>query len=56
MSKHKRAGDDKEEVGKAGSTPSSTENEKAQAGRDDAERVPKISKKDVGGESGGPLH
>ena len=57
MSKHKKVGDKKDKVGKAGSPPSGTENEKAREGKDDAVNVPKTPKKDVGGgERGGGLH
>lgn len=53
MSKHKRVGDKKERVGKAGSPPSGTKNEKAREGKKDKGRLPKVSKSNVGGESGG---
>lgn len=57
MSKHKRVGDKKDEVGKAGSPSSGTENEKAREGKEDEPRMPKVSKKDTGGrKSGKPLH
>jgi hypothetical protein len=57
MSKHKKVGDKKEEVGKAGSPPSGTENEQARDGKEDQSSLPKVSKKDVGGgERGGGLH
>lgn len=56
MSKHKRAGDEKK-VGKAGSPPSGTKNEKPRDKKDKRESVPTVSKKDVGGgETGGGLH
>lgn len=57
MSKHTRVGNKKSEVGKAGSPSSGTENEKR---RDEKKKkrasMPKVSKKDVGGEKGGGLH
>jgi hypothetical protein len=57
MSKHQRDGDEKMEVGKAGSPPSGTENEKAQSEKDERPVAPKIPKEDVGGgERGGGLH
>jgi hypothetical protein len=57
MSKHKRVGDEKDSVGKAGSPPSGTENEKPRKGKDDQSSVPKVSKDDVGGfHKGKPLH
>lgn len=57
MSKHKRAGDKRDKVGKAGSPPSNTENERAQGGGKEKERAqPKMSKHEVGGPSGKPLH
>ncbi|HEX8747662.1 MAG TPA: hypothetical protein VF717_10725 [Pyrinomonadaceae bacterium] len=56
MSKHKKAGDRKAEVGKAGSPPSGTENEKPRDEKDESTSVPKVGKKDVGGEAGGGLH
>jgi hypothetical protein len=56
MSKNKRAGNAKK-VGKAGSPPSGTKNEKPRDGKDKRESVAKVSKKDVGGgEPGGGLH
>lgn len=55
MSKHKKAGDERGEAGKAGSAPSGTENERAREDRRvTEERVPKIPKEDVG--EGKPLH
>lgn len=57
MSKHKRVGDGKRKVGKAGSPPSGTKNEKPAKEKDERNNVPKSSKKDVGnGETGGGLH
>lgn len=58
MGKRKKVGDDKDEVGKTGSPPSSTENEKAQEGeRNRPLSVPKIGKDEVGGGMrGGGLH
>ncbi|MBD0370124.1 MAG: hypothetical protein ICV60_04765 [Pyrinomonadaceae bacterium] len=57
MSKHKRAGDEKAEVGKSGAPPSGTENEKAVDEKEESRSVPKVSKKDVGeGSRGGGLH
>lgn len=57
MSKHKKAGDEKTKVGKAGSPPSGTKNEKPRDGKGERATVPKVSKKDVGGgETGGGLH
>lgn len=56
MSKHKKVGDEKERVGKTGSPPSSTKNEKRRKGKNDKQRMPKVSKGDVGGERGGALH
>jgi hypothetical protein len=57
MSKHKRVGDKKDEVGKAGSPPSGTENEQARAGKDDKPGVSKVSKESTGGgQDGKPLH
>jgi hypothetical protein len=57
MSKHKKAGDKREEVGKAGSPPSGTENEKPREEKDDRARVPKTKKDKSGGvDEGRPLH
>lgn len=57
MSKHKKAGDKRDKVGKAGSPPSATENEKPRDKDKDSGSVPKVSKHDVGqGEKGGGLH
>lgn len=57
MSKHKKAGDKRDKVGKAGSPPSATENEKKRTEDKERENVPKTSKHDVGGgETGGGLH
>ncbi|HEX8174856.1 MAG TPA: hypothetical protein VF543_07040 [Pyrinomonadaceae bacterium] len=58
MSKHKKVGDEKTKVGKAGSPPSGTENEKPRDEKDKRASLPKVSKKDVGGgdEKGGGLH
>lgn len=56
MSKHKKVGDRKDEVGKAGSPPSGTENERSQKGETKRPAMPKISKGDVGGSGGGKLH
>jgi hypothetical protein len=57
MSKHKKAGDKRDEVGKAGSPPSGTQNEKPRDEDKEQESVPKVSKKDVGeGRTGGRLH
>jgi hypothetical protein len=56
MSKHKRVGDKKDKVGKAGSPPSGTENEKARQGKDDEPGLPKLSKDEVNRKGGKPLH
>lgn len=57
MSKHKKAGDQREKVGKAGSPPSGTENEKPRDEKADHKSTPKESKVDAGGERrGGGLH
>jgi hypothetical protein len=57
MSKHKKAGDKRDKVGKAGSPPSGTENEKAREGKDDRASLPKTKKEDAGGaDRGKPLH
>jgi hypothetical protein len=57
MSKHKKAGDKRDKVGKAGSPPSNTRNEKPRKGKAKRTSLPKESKKDVGGgERGGGLH
>ena len=58
MSKHKRAGDKRDEVGKAGSPPSATENERAQEekGKERDDALPGVSKREVGDPSGKPLH
>jgi hypothetical protein len=57
MSKHKRVGDKKDEVGKAEAPASGTENEKPRDEKEKDASVPKVSKRDVGGgESGGGLH
>jgi hypothetical protein len=57
MSKHEKVSDEKKKVGKAGSPPSGTENEKARDKKDKRQSVPKVDKGEVGGgESGGGLH
>lgn len=58
MSKHKKGGDKKREVGKAGSPPSGTENEKPAKRKDERAGTPKVGKKDLGGgeDGGGGLH
>lgn len=57
MSKHKRVGNEKSKVGKAGSPASGTENEKPRDEKQKRAGTPKVSKKDVGGgERGGGLH
>ena len=48
MSKHKRGGDDKK-VGKAGSPPSGTKNERPREDKKKEEHLPKIGKKKRGG-------
>ena len=57
MSKQKKAGHKKNEVGKAGSPPSGTKNEMPVRGKTNKPGIPKKSKKDVGaGRGGGQLH
>jgi hypothetical protein len=57
MSKHKKAGDKRDKVGKAGSPPSNTENEKPRTGKGKRTSMPKEGKKDSGSERrGGGLH
>ena len=56
MSKHKKDGEERDAVGKAGAPASATENEKGRTGKDEKPGTPKISKDDVGGgRSGGPV-
>lgn len=56
MSKNKKVGDKKREVGKGGSPPSGTKNEKPAARKVDRGGMPKTGKKDVSNERGGGLH
>jgi hypothetical protein len=56
MSKHKRAGDKKDKVGKAGSPPSGTENERPPEGKEKERGQPDVSKREVGEPDGKPLH
>jgi hypothetical protein len=56
MTKHKKVGDEKDEVGKRGSPPSSTKNERAQKGKKGGHSLPKVGKREVGDPKGRPLH
>lgn len=59
MSKHKRVGDEKEKVGKAGAPASGTKNEQPADEGEESASLPKVSKKETGGgerRGGGGLH